>query len=132
MNLHALDRYFANKGASIYSESFVLDAAHYFNEGALVNDARRNFSGDDDTNYKKENCEYIEVEVGKWPHLLIGCHGCAKDEELTVDYGPVYWSKKINLMQEERLSAQEAEIKRLKGELLKTRKRMVFQEGQRK
>lgn len=132
MNLHALDQYFASKGASIYSESIVLDAAKYFNEGALVNDPRGSPFGDDDENHKKENCEYIEVQVGNWPHIFIGCHGCAKGEELTVDYGPIYWSKKANLMQQERLSAQEAEIERLKEELLKTRKRMVFQEDQNK
>ena len=76
------------------------------------------------------NCECIEVQVGNWPHIFIGCHGCAEGEELTVDYGPVYWSKKANLMQQEWLSAQDAEIERLKEELLKTRKRMVFQEDQ--
>jgi len=129
MNLHALDRHFARKGEGIYSENFVLDAAKYFNEGALVNDARCTPFGDDDANHRTETCEYIEVEVERWPHLFIGCHGCDKDEELTVDYGPVYWSKKANLLGDERLGSQEREIERLKSELLSTRKRMVFQEG---
>ena len=53
MNLHALDQHVASKGASIYSESIVLDAAKYFNEGALVNDPRGTPFGDDDENHKK-------------------------------------------------------------------------------
>lgn len=130
MNLHAIDEYFADKGACIYSDSIVLDAAKYFNEGALVNDARGSPFGDDDEHHKEENCAYVEVEVDNWPHLFIGCNGCNKGEELTVDYGPVYWSKKATLVQEKQIKDQQAEIERLKDELVNARKRMVFQEGE--
>ena len=130
MNLNAIDRYFAERGASIYSESIVLDAAQHFNEGALVNDARGSPFGDDDENHKEENCSYVEVELDNWPHLFIGCHGCDKDEELTVDYGPEYWSKKATLVQKKVIKDQQVEIERLKDELANARKRMVFQEGQ--
>ena len=120
--LNGIDSFLEASGEKTgpYEYSYILDAAKFFNEGALINDVRNDLLEDcDDLPAAfEQNCQFAEVSYNGWPHvLLISTKAIEKGQELLTDYSYEYWVRFRNELLDKKVKDLEATVAALrKGE----------------
>ena len=86
-----------NTTAEQYRNGFILDGEIILNEASIINDSRSSLVGEEDTEHRDNNVEWMEVIANGWPHtFIITTAEINEGEEILIDYGPDYWEKITN------------------------------------